>query len=379
MQFTINRTAFVKELNNVSRAISSKTTIPILTGLKIVASDAGLLLTGSNADISIESLIRADDPDNGLTIDDPGAIVLTAHFFSEIVKRIPEKTMTVAVKDGFQTEITSGTAAFNINGQDANNYPHLPEVDAEDSVVLSGAVFKELISQTVIAVSTQESRPILTGVHFVLNDNQFLAVATDSHRLSQRQIELPQPTDANFDVIIPGKSLTELSRMIGDGDEDVKMQFSENQVLFLLGDTSFYSRLLEGNYPDTSRLIPKTASTTVEIEAPELLAAVERASLLSHESRNNVVKLTLKPTSKTVTIFSNSPDVGNVEENLTPKDMDGADLEISFNPDYMKDALRSFGQSAIRVAFTSPLRPFTLVPTEDTSNFIQLITPVRTF
>ncbi|RXI78905.1 DNA polymerase III subunit beta [Levilactobacillus suantsaii] len=379
MQFTINRTAFVKELNNVSRAISSKTTIPILTGLKIVASDAGLLLTGSNADISIESLIRADDPDNGLTIDDPGAIVLTAHFFSEIVKRLPEKTMTVAVKDGFQTEITSGTAAFNINGQDANNYPHLPEVDAEDSVVLSGAVFKELISQTVIAVSTQESRPILTGVHFVLNDNQFLAVATDSHRLSQRQIELPQPTDANFDVIIPGKSLTELSRMIGDGDEDVKMQFSENQVLFLLGDTSFYSRLLEGNYPDTSRLIPKTASTTVEIEAPELLAAVERASLLSHESRNNVVKLTLKPTSKTVTIFSNSPDVGNVEENLTPKDMDGADLEISFNPDYMKDALRSFGQSAIRVAFTSPLRPFTLVPTEDTSNFIQLITPVRTF
>lgn len=379
MQFTINRTVFVKELNNVSRAISSKTTIPILTGLKIVASDAGLLLTGSNADISIESLIRADDPDNGLTIDDPGAIVLTAHFFSEIVKRLPEKTMTVAVKDGFQTEITSGTAAFNINGQDANNYPHLPEVDAEDSVVLSGAVFKELISQTVIAVSTQESRPILTGVHFVLNDNQFLAVATDSHRLSQRQIELPQPTDANFDVIIPGKSLTELSRMIGDGDEDVKMQFSENQVLFLLGDTSFYSRLLEGNYPDTSRLIPKTASTTVEIEAPELLAAVERASLLSHESRNNVVKLTLKPTSKTVTIFSNSPDVGNVEENLTPKDMDGADLEISFNPDYMKDALRSFGQSAIRVAFTSPLRPFTLVPTEDTSNFIQLITPVRTF
>lgn len=379
MQFTINRAAFVKELNNVSRAISSKTTIPILTGLKIVASDAGLVLTGSNADISIETLIRADDPDNGLTIEDNGSIVLTAHFFSEIVKRLPEKTMTVTVKNGFQTEITSGSAAFNINGQDANNYPHLPEVDAEDSVVLSGAVFKELISQTVIAVSNQESRPILTGVHFVLNDNQFLAVATDSHRLSQRQIELPTPTNANFDVIIPGKSLTELSRMIGDEDDDVKMQFSENQVLFLLGDTSFYSRLLEGNYPDTSRLIPKTASTTVEIEAPELLAAVERASLLSHESRNNVVKLTLKPETKEVTIFSSSPDVGNVEEELTPKDMDGADLEISFNPDYMKDALRSFGQTAIRVAFTSPLRPFTLVPTEDTSNFIQLITPVRTF
>ncbi|MFD1456401.1 DNA polymerase III subunit beta [Levilactobacillus lanxiensis] len=379
MKFTINRAAFIKELNNVSRAISSKTTIPILTGLKIVASDAGLLLTGSNADISIETLIRADDPDIGLSIDEPGSIVLTARFFSEIVKRLPEKEMTVAVKDGFQTEITSGAAAFNINGQDANNYPHLPEIDAADSVVLSGAVFKELIGQTVIAVSNQESRPILTGVHFVLSEDQFLAVATDSHRLSQRQIALPTHSDATFDVIIPGKSLTELSRMIGDDKADVKMQFSENQVLFLLGDTSFYSRLLEGNYPDTSRLIPKEASTTVEFEAPELLSAVERASLLSHESRNNVVKLTLTPADNQVTIFSNSPDVGNVEEELAPKALDGEDLEISFNPDYMKDALRSFGQSTIRVAFTSALRPFTLVPTEDTSNFIQLITPVRTF
>lgn len=379
MKFTINRAAFIKELNNVSRAISSKTTIPILTGLKIVASDAGLLLTGSNADISIETLIRADNSDVGLTIDEPGSIVLTARFFSEIVKRLPEKEMTVEVKDGFQTEITSGAAAFNINGQDANNYPHLPEIDAADSVVLSGAVFKELISQTVIAVSNQESRPILTGIHFVLNDNQFLAVATDSHRLSQRQIELPTPSEASFDVIIPGKSLTELSRMIGDDDADVKMQFSENQVLFLLGDTSFYSRLLEGNYPDTSRLIPKESSTTVEFEAPELLAAVERASLLSHESRNNVVKLTLTPTDHQVTIFSNSPDVGNVEEELAPKEIGGEPLEISFNPDYMKDALHSFGQATIRVAFTSALRPFTLVPTEDTSNFIQLITPVRTF
>jgi len=124
MKFTINRQAFTAELNNVSRAISSKTTIPILTGLKIVASDAGLLLTGSNADISIESLIRADDPDVGLSIDEPGSIVLTARFFGEIVKKLPEKELTVTVKDGFQTEITSGAASFNINGQDANNYPH---------------------------------------------------------------------------------------------------------------------------------------------------------------------------------------------------------------------------------------------------------------
>ncbi|KRK99643.1 DNA polymerase sliding clamp subunit [Secundilactobacillus odoratitofui DSM 19909 = JCM 15043] len=379
MKFTINRSAFIKELNNVQRAISSKTTIPILTGLKLVADESGLTLTGSDADISIETLIHADNPDNQLAIQSEGAIVLPARFFSDIVKRLPEDNMTLDVTEGFQTEITSGSASFTINGLDANNYPRLPEIDATDAISLTGNVFRELINQTVIAVSTQESRPILTGVHFTLVDNQLLAVATDSHRLSQRKINLPTAASAMYDVIIPGKSLTELSRMIGDDNPDVEMRLSENQVLFTIGDTSFYSRLLEGNYPDTSRLIPNESTTSAEFDAKVLLAAIERASLLSHESRNNVVKLTLDPANESATIFGNSPDVGNVEEALAPSEMVGEALEISFNPDYMKDALRSFGAAVIKIAFTSPLRPFTLVPTEDQENFIQLITPVRTF
>ena len=120
-------------------------------------------------------------------------------------------------------------------------------------------------------------------------------------------------------------------------------------------------------------------TTTLEFNAPALLAAIERASLLSHESRNNVVKLAITTADKKIVISGNSPDVGNVEEQLDAKVVEGEDLEISFNPDYMKDALRSFGQTEIQVSFTSALRPFTLVPTEDQENFIQLITPVRTF
>ncbi|HBF74711.1 MAG TPA: DNA polymerase III subunit beta, partial [Lactobacillus sp.] len=365
MKFTINRAAFIKELNNVQRAISSKTTIPILTGLKLVADDSGLTLTGSDADISIETLIHSDNPDNQLAIQSPGAIVLPARFFSDIVKRLPEDNLTLDVTEGFQTEITSGSASFTINGLDANNYPHLPEIDASDAITLTGDVFRELINQTVIAVSNQESRPILTGVHFTLVDNQLLAVATDSHRLSQRKIELPSAASGTYDVIIPGKSLTELARMLGDDNPDVEMRLSENQVLFTIGDTMFYSRLLEGNYPDTSRLIPNESTTSAEFDAKGLLSAIERASLLSHESRNNVVKLTLDPANSQAKIFGNSPDVGNVEEALTPSEMTGEELEISFNPDYMKDALRSFGAAVITISFTSPLRPFTLVPTED--------------
>lgn len=380
MNFTINRTAFISQLNNVLRAISSKTTIPILTGLKMVVNNDNIVLTGSNSDITIESVINANNADNDLVIEETGSIVLPARFFSDIVKKLPDKKVTIAATSGFQADITSGTAKFQINGQDAENFPHLPEVETDKTVTLPNDMLKEVIRQTVIAVSKQESRPILAGVHFTLKDGILTAVATDSHRLAQRKVALENIDNGlDFDVIIPGKSMEELSGMISDVHEDVQMQVTENQVLFIFGNTHFYSRLLEGNYPETSQLIPNTADTTVELEAGSFLASIERASLLSHESRNDVVKLSLKPSEKLVRISGDSPDIGTVEEEVATTALDGNDLEISFNPNYMKDALRSFGQATIKISFTSPLRPFTLVPTEDQENFVHLITPVRTF
>lgn len=380
MNFTINRSAFISQLNNVLRAISSKTTIPILTGLKMVVNKDNIVLTGSNSDITIESVINANDADNDLTIEETGAIVLPARFFSDIVKKLPDKKVTIEVTSGFQADITSGSAKFQINGQDAENFPHLPEIETNKSVTLPNDILKEVIRQTVIAVSKQESRPILAGVHMTLKDGVLTAVATDSHRLAQRKVVLENIDNGiDFDVIIPGKSMEELSGMISDVHEDVQMQVTENQVLFIFGNTHFYSRLLEGNYPETSQLIPQTADTTVELEAGAFLSSIERASLLSHESRNDVVKLSLKPSENLVRISGDSPDIGTVEEEVVTSALDGNDLEISFNPNYMKDALRSFGQATIKISFTSPLRPFTLVPTEDQENFVHLITPVRTF
>ncbi|MCC4349018.1 DNA polymerase III subunit beta [Limosilactobacillus reuteri] len=380
MNFTINRSAFISQLNNVLRAISSKTTIPILTGLKMVVNEDNIVLTGSNSDITIESVINANDADNDLTIEETGAIVLPARFFSDIVKKLPDKKVTIEVTNGFQADITSGSAKFQINGQDAENFPHLPEIETNKSVTLPNDILKEVIRQTVIAVSKQESRPILAGVHMTLKDGVLTAVATDSHRLAQRKVVLENIDNGiDFDVIIPGKSMEELSGMISDVHEDVQMQVTENQVLFIFGNTHFYSRLLEGNYPETSQLIPQTADTTVELEAGTFLSSIERASLLSHESRNDVVKLSLKPSENLVRISGDSPDIGTVEEEVVTSALDGNDLEISFNPNYMKDALRSFGQATIKISFTSPLRPFTLVPTEDQENFVHLITPVRTF
>ena len=318
------------------------------------------------------------DEDAQLTIEEPGSVVLPARFFGEIVKRLPEDTFTLTVNDRFQTTIVSGASEFTINGVESEAYPHLPEIDSKDQLKIPGDLLKQIIDQTVIATSKQENRPMLTGIHLTINESELTAVATDSHRLSQRKATLENNATGNYDILVPGDSLSKLSKMLGETQEDVELQISENQVLFILDHTSFYSRLLEGQYPNTAQLIPNSASTTVEIDAHSLLRSIERASLLSHEGHNNVVRLVIDPAANTATIFGNSPEIGNVEEVLDFNQIEGDELEISFNPDYMKDALHAFGQSEVKLNFTLPLRPFTIVPSEDDGSFIQLITPVRT-
>ena len=330
MQFSINRQAFIKALNDVSRAISSRTTIPILTNIKIVLTQEELILTGSNSDISIETRIDQSDTGAQLIIKQPGGITLLATFFSNIVKNLPADDMTLSV-DGVRASITSGASDFTINGQDVHNYPQLPEMDDVQSLSVSAAQLVDIISQTKISASTQESRPILTGIHLALN-----------------------------------------------GNDRVEIKLAANQAVFDLGNTTFYSRLLEGNYPETDRLIPTESTTQLTIEASALLGAINRASLLSHESRNNVVQLTLK--NGVVTLIGTSQEVGRVQEELVTKSVEGEDLEISFNPDYVRDALRVFNGKSVDIKFTSNLRPFTLTPAGETDDKqLQLITPVRTF
>ncbi len=375
MKLTLNRTELMQELQTVQRAISTKTTIPILTGVKLSLSEKGLTMTGSNADISIETFLSVENEKAQMQIEKTGAIVLQARFFSEIVRRLPESTLTLEVLDNNQVAITSGKANFTVNGLDADSYPHLPVVESQDSIEIPAHVLNKVVSETVFAVSQHESRPILTGVHFVLENQKLLAVATDSHRLSQRVIPLESGETA-FNIVIPGKSLTELSRSLTDEEEAIQISIMDNQVLFQTKTMKFYSRLLEGTYPDTNRLIPSSFNTEIEFSVPELLQAIERASLLSHEGRNNIVRLAISE--EAVVLYGNSPEIGKVEEDLSFEKVTGDPLEISFNPDYMKAALRAFGDTSIVIRFISAIRPFTLEPTESKGSFIQLITPVRT-
>ena len=376
MKFTVNRNLFLDNLNNVMHAISSRATIPILSGIKINLTEDELLLTGSDTDISIEIKIPVSED---LTVVSTGSIVLPARFFSEIIRRLPGKEFSLEVKESFQTQIISENSEFTINGLDANNYPRLPEIPDESSFVISGKTFREIINETQFAVATQESRLVLTGVHFTFSPDKIHAVATDSHRLSSRALTLENGPQAKTDLIIPGKSLLELARIIGETDPEIKVCPGENQVLFEIGNILFYSRLLEGSYPDTERLIPTDSTTTVEFDLMELSSALDRASLLTHAGRNNVVDLTLDTEKRSAKLSGESAEIGNVEEDVSFKKLDGNNLKISFNPDYLRDALKASVTDSVIMDFTQPLRPFTVNPDKTDIDFVQLITPVRTF
>lgn len=380
MKFTIQRDLLIESVQHVMKAISSRVTIPILTGIKIEASNEGIKLTGSDSDISIESFIPVED-DGVVNVEniEPGSIVVQSKYFPDIIRKLPLKTVEINTTEDFQVNIMSGGSEFHLNGQDAEEYPQLPVLHTENSFELSNDLLKELIKQTVFAVSNVETRPILTGVNMFLEDNQINFVATDSHRLASRKLpfELKDNQLSFKNIVIPGKSLIELNKIIEDNDDTIQISVTENQILFQTKNLYFLSRLLDGNYPETSRLIPDQSKTTVTTKTKELLQAIDRASLLARENKNNVVKLETKD-GNNLEISSHTPEVGQVSEEVKSESIEGEELKISFSAKYMIDALRIIESEFVKINFTGAMRPFIIKPDND-ENILQLILPVRTF
>ncbi len=378
MRFIIQRDRLVQSVQDVMKAVTSRTTIPILTGIKMVVTEDGVTLTGSDSDISIESFIpREEAGDELVEIKQTGSIVLQAKFFSEIVKKLPTDTVEIDVQNHFQTVIRSGKSEFNLNGLDAEEYPHLPQIEEQNAFKIRTDLLKVLVRQTVFAVSTSETRPVLTGVNWKVENGELICIATDSHRLALRKAKVDIENDINYNVVIPGKSLNELSKILDDTNDLVDIVITENQVLFKAKHLLFFSRLLEGNYPDTTRLIPSESKTEVTVNTKEFLQSIDRASLLAREGRNNVVKFSTIE-EKVIEVSSNTPEIGKVVEELQAQAITGEELKISFSAKYVMDALKALEGQEIKISFTGAMRPFIIQPLNDDS-ILQLILPVRTY
>ncbi|MEB6288210.1 DNA polymerase III subunit beta [Mammaliicoccus sciuri] len=377
MKFTIQRDYFLNQLNDTLKAISPRTTLPILTGIKIDATDKGIILTGSDSEISIEITINQNiDGEKIVDIEEKGSVVLPGRFFVDIVKKLPGKTVNLSTNDQFKTLITSGHSEFNVSGLDPDQYPLLPQVSEDDAIKLPIKVLKNIIAQTNFAVSTSETRPVLTGVNWLIQNNELICTATDSHRLALRKLKLEDEKIDDKNVIIPGKALSELNKIVSDSEEDINIFFASNQVLFKVGHINFISRLLEGNYPDTTRLFPENYETKIILDNSEFYHAIDRASLLAREGGNNVIKLSTDVDK--VELSSTSPEIGTVKEDVSTDNVEGESLKISFNSKYMMDALKAIDNDEVQVEFFGTMRPFILKPKDD-ETVVQLILPIRTY
>ncbi|EJM2418052.1 DNA polymerase III subunit beta [Staphylococcus pseudintermedius] len=376
MEFSIQRDYFITQLNDTLKAISPRATLPILTGIKIDATNEGIVLTGSDSEISIEITIPNQvDGQEIINVVEPGSVVLPGRFFVDIIKKLPGKEVKLSTNEQFQTLITSAHSEFNLSGLDPDQYPLLPQVSSDDALQLPVKVLKNIIAQTNFAVSISETRPVLTGVNWLIQQNELLCTATDSHRLAVRKLKLEEEIE-DKNVIIPGKALAELNKIMTDSEDHIDIFFASNQVLFRVGNVNFISRLLEGHYPDTSRLFPENYEIKLGLNNSDFYHAIDRASLLAREGGNNVIKLSTGDTQ--IELSSTSPEIGTVKEEVTANDVEGGNLKISFNSKYMMDALKAIDNEEVEVEFFGTMKPFILKPKDD-DTVTQLILPIRTY
>lgn len=378
MKLTVDRSRLVSALQQATKAVSARTTIPILTGVKVVADERGVTLTGSDSDVAIQCTVPREEDDRVLVhLQQAGSVVIPASYFLDIIRKLPGDTVEMEVSERFTVALRSGPSAFHLNGLDADDYPRLPQVEEGTGFAVPGDLLRAMIRQTVFAVSTSETRPILTGVQWTLEDGHLRFVATDSHRLATRTAQVEADASARFSVVVPGKSLQELAKTLEETRELVDVYVAKNQLMVKGKHTLFYSRLLEGNYPDTSRIIPTASKTSLVVETKEFLAAIERASLIAKDGKNNVVKLWVRP-DHTVELSSHSPEIGKVTEAVIARAVEGEELKIAFNAKYMMDALRAVDAPEVAIRFTGAMSPFVLKPT-DHDWTLHLILPVRTY
>ncbi|PGO82524.1 DNA polymerase III subunit beta [Bacillus thuringiensis] len=376
MEFIVNHKQFTQALSEVSKAISTKSLIPILSGIKITADQSGITLIASNSNIFIEKFIPVSIEDEKIaTILKAGTIVVPAKYFIEIIKKMPSD-IAMKSKNEQIIKIQSEEITLSLNGFPADEFPNVPLIDNHAEIKIETEQLIEVFKQTVFAVAKNESRPVLTGVHIELSNNKFICAATDSHRLAIREARLSSDVKAN--CIVPSATISELLKLMNSNSEFVYIYLSESHIIFTLRTTTLYSRLIEGKYPNISNLIPNDFKTIINIDRKKILQGVDRSSLLASEWANNNVNLEIINES-TIKISSNASQIGQISETQQIDAIQGEkQLNISFDGRFMVDALRAIKEETITLSFGGSMRPI-LIEAGEQSAAVHLISPVRAY
>jgi DNA polymerase-3 subunit beta len=363
MKVTCDKQKLNEAVLNIQRAVSTKSSVPALEGILIRTNENMVQLCGYDLELGITTVLDCK-------VEEEGSIVLSARLLGEIVRRLPAETVTIVTDEKQMTTIKSGEAEYSIVGIPAQEYPELPTVGSETTLKLQNSVLRSMIRQTLFAVADNDAKPIHTGTLFELEPNRLRLVSVDGYRLAIR--EEPIQCDLKTTFVVPGKTLGEVLKLLGDDDSEVELQIGRRHILFSIQNYTVISRLLEGEFLDYRAAVPNECSTELKVSTQSYISSVERVSLLITDRLKSPVRC----------IFENgeiriscSTAIGRANDKLNAQ-ITGNTLEMGFNNRFLLDALRNTECDEVRIQLNGPLSPMRILPMEGKS-FLFLVLPVR--
>ncbi len=364
MKLKCNKHALNEAISNVSKAVAVKSTITALEGIKVTLTNSRLVLTGYDLEIGIKTEFEVESSDSG-------EFIVNSRLFNDIVRKMPDENIEIEIADNLAVTIKSGMTEYTISAMTAQEYPSIPEIDDCDSFIISQEILKNMINQTSFAVSTNDTKPILTGELFEIEDGIFNLVAIDGYRLAVRTEKIR--ADKNFKFVVPGKALNEVSKLLKDDSEkECTVHVSKKHIIFEISGYLVISRLLEGEFHNYKGSVPQSSSIEVIVSSKELIESLERASLLINDRIKSPVKCIFSSDSLKI---SCSTTIGRISD-VIDIDLSGNSIEIGFNNKYLLDPLKNIEDDKVKLLMNGANLPLKIVPLSGDA-YTFLVLPVR--
>ena len=370
MQFSMNGQDLLEGLNTVTRALAARPAKQVLEGVLMDAAEDGITLTCSDGSLCIQSIIRAD-------VKETGRAVLPGRLFAELARKLPGGEVNVKVGDNHSASIRCMSSKSNLSGMNPMEYPEMAEVSEGTMIRIPQNKLKEMISRVVFAIATDESRQILTGCLLEVSAQEARLVALDGFRLAMQTaaipFELPEGVET-LKAVIPGRVLNELSKILADEEEDCILTFDKTRMQASFGNTVLSTVLLAGEYIDYRKILPPSFKTHAKADRVSVQNAIDRASLMAREGKNNLIRLSFSDSGLAIT---SNAELGDVLEEMEAQ-LDGDPIDIAFNAKYITDVIRNISDDQLCMQFNSNVSPCVVTPAEG-SGYLYLILPVRVF
>lgn len=365
MKFSCEKALLTGALAVAGRTVAMKSAISALEGIYISA-DQELTLTGYNLETGITVKIPAQ-------IQQTGNCVFPARLFAEIVRKLPDDIVNICVDETLHVSIQCGISSFQIAAESGEDYPELPEVESSSSITMPQSALRKLISGTIFSVSENMARPIHTGCLIEAEGDTVTMVAVDGFRLAKRTYHSETAAAQSLKFVVPAAALREVEKILADTDEPVRIYMGSKHILFAIGDATLISRILEGEFLDWRRVVPKNNSILLTANVPTLTASIERVSLIVSEKIKSPVHCKF---SENIADFKTATTIGSAHD-ICPIAGDGKELEIGFNCRYLLDALKAIGCEEVTLELSNGLSPIVMTPVDDTADFAYMVLPVR--